>query len=490
MTDQTTGILSFGAYLPLRRLQRAAIYDANKWFAPGLRGLARGERTVANWDEDAITMAVEAARDALIGIDRAGLGAVSLASTTLPFADRLNAGIVKEALGLADGIAALDIAGSQRAGTSALIQALHAAGPGRAPQLCLASDLRKSRPASEGELMQGDGAAAIVVGSGNLIARFLGSHSVTIDFIDHYRASGVDFDYAWESRWIREEGYLKIAAEGLKDALAKFGMAGKDIAHCAIAICAAKAGEAIAKKAGLAPETLIDPMVAQVGDTGVGHSSLLLAAALEKAKPGEKILVLDFGQGIDVLLFEATAALADRPARPGVAGALTRGVADENYMRYLFHRGLLPLERGARAEFDQKQPASTLYRNRKAVLGLIGGRCTRTGSVQFPKSEISINPNDHAVGTQEDYPLADRPALILTCTADTLTYTPDPPNYYGAVDFEGGGRITVEFADVDGTDIDVGQPMRMVFRIKAVDELRHFNRYFWKAAPAANHSGA
>ena len=119
-----TGILSFGAYVPRKRLQRAAIYAANAWFAPGLRGLAKGERAVGDWDEDAITMAVEAARDTLTGVDRAAVGSLSLASTSLPYVDRLNSGVVKEALNLPDAVAALDVTGSQRAGTSALIQAL------------------------------------------------------------------------------------------------------------------------------------------------------------------------------------------------------------------------------------------------------------------------------------------------------------------------------------------------------------------------------
>ena len=88
----TIGILGFGAYIPRHRLQRAAIHATNKWFAGGLKGLARGERAVAGWDEDPITMSVQAARDALHGFDRARVSSVSLASTTLPFADRSNAG--------------------------------------------------------------------------------------------------------------------------------------------------------------------------------------------------------------------------------------------------------------------------------------------------------------------------------------------------------------------------------------------------------------
>ncbi len=483
MTDPNIGILAYGAYVPQRRLERSAIYAANQWFAPDLRGLAKGVKATASWDEDAITMAVEAGRDALTGIERAVVGSVSLASTTLPFADRLNSGIVKEALTLPDTSGASDATGSQRCGASALIQALNAAGPGRKPQLCIASDLRKAAPASGDELMIGDGAAAMLVGHGEPIARFLGSHSVTIDFVDHFRSAGVDFDYGWEARWIKDEGHTKIGGGALSAALEMHGLAGSDIAHCAIAITARGSGAALAKKAGIAPEAVIDPLVGEIGDTGAAHSSLMLAAALERAKPGEKILLLDFGQGADVLLFEAAEALGKLPARTGVAGSVARGRPVENYMRYLFHRNILPLERGARAELDQKQPSTTLYRARKGVLGLVGGRCTKTGTVQFPKSPISVNPNDHAAHTQEDYPLAEVPAKVVTYTADKLTYSPDPPAYYGAVDFEGGGRLTCEFTDLEGAEVEVGCPMKMVFRIKAVDELRHNQRYFWKAAP-------
>ena len=132
------GITGFGAYIPRRRLQRAAVVEANKWANPGVASLARGERSMANWDEDSVTLAVEAARDCLAGADRSTIGHISLASTTLPFTDRQNAGIVATALSLPAGIGALDVGGSQRAGTSALIGALEAEGvfarmPGVAP---------------------------------------------------------------------------------------------------------------------------------------------------------------------------------------------------------------------------------------------------------------------------------------------------------------------------------------------------------------------
>jgi 3-hydroxy-3-methylglutaryl CoA synthase len=476
-----TGILSFGAYIPRKRLQRAAIHATNKWFAGGLGGLAKGEKAIANWDEDTITMAVEAARDALEGVDRATVGTVTLASTTHPFADRSNAGVVKEALTLADATAVGDHNGSMRAGTSALIQALAAAKGGAAPTLAIASELRLSKPASEAEMVQGDAAAALLVGQGEVVARFLGSHSTSIDFVDHFRATGEDFDYTWESRWIRDEGYTALTVAAVKEGLAKLGVAPGDVARFIMPITLKGVADGIAKKAGIKPEAVADTLGATVGDSGVAHPLLLLVAALENAAAGDRIVVTGFGQGVDVLVFEATGKALS--PRRGVAGSLARRAADENYARWLFHRGNLALDRGMRAEIDEKQPGTTLYRNRKAVLGLVGGRCTKTGTVQFPKSDISVNPNDHAAHTQEDYPLAEKRARIVTYTADSLTYSPAPPSYYGLIDFEGGGRMMAEITDCDASEVEVGRELTMMFRIKAFDERRDFIKYFWKAIP-------
>lgn len=475
----TFGILDFGAYVPRRRLQRSAIHAANGWFAGGLKGLAKGERAAANWDEDPITMAVEAARIALGTRDRAAIAAVTLASTTHPFADRQNAGVVKEALNLADGVATSDFAGGLRAGASSLLSALLQ--PGRTT-LVTAAENRRALPASENEMLFGDAAAAMLVGEGDAVARMIGHHSVSTDFVDHFRSSDAETDYGWESRWVRDEGYAGIGVGALVAALEKLDIAGADIDHLIVPVTLRGVPELFARRAGIAAEALADPMGATVGDSGAAHPLLLLAAVLERAAPGQKIVLIGYGQGVEVLVFETTDALCT--AQTGrVAATLDRRVAETNYLRHLSFTGALRYERGMRAEQDQKTALTALYRNRRTVLGLVGGRCSRTGTVQFPRSDISVNQNERAVGTQEDYPLADVPARILTFTADSLTFSPDPPGRYGMIEFEGGGRMMAEFVDADPDDIAVGRPMRMVFRIKAVDELRDFKRYFWKAVP-------
>lgn len=472
-----SGILSYGLYIPRRRLQRASIHDINRWFAPGLAGMAKGEKAIGNWDEDPVTMAVEAGRYCMDGFDRKAIASLSLASTTLPFADRSNAGIVKEALNLSDNVSSHDRTGSLRAATGLLMQSLQ----GDNMDLCLAADRRKSKVASIEEMNYGDAAAGFLTGAGNVIAKYLGGCSKTIDFVDHYREMGADFDYAWEARFARDEGYQKILGSTIVDALGELDISGEEIDHAVIAVPVKGVPQKLAKAAGIAPDAVADIAMTTIGDTGVTHPLLMLAMTLQNAKPGEKVLLASFGQGADVLVFETTEQLQTVNERQ--AKYLQSGLADSNYARYLFHRGMLDIDKGMRAELDEKQPGTSLSRDRKTVLGLIGGRCSQTGVVQFPKTELAVNTESRLSGTLEDYPLADREAKVLSFTADRLAYSPDPPGYYGMIDFEGGGRMTAEFADIEEGEVEVGTQMRMVFRIKAFDELRGFRKYFWKAIP-------
>ena len=135
------GIVAYGAYVPRLRLNRQAVYDANKWFAAGLRGLAKGERSMANWDEDSITMAVEASRDCLTSHKPEDVRNIYFASTTHPFKDRQNAGVIGTALNVEQNLSATDVGGSLKAGTSALIAGLNASKDG-APSLVAAADKR------------------------------------------------------------------------------------------------------------------------------------------------------------------------------------------------------------------------------------------------------------------------------------------------------------------------------------------------------------
>jgi 3-hydroxy-3-methylglutaryl CoA synthase len=482
------GITAYGAYVPRRRLQRKAVAQANAWFAPNLVGGAKGERAMANWDEDAVTMAFEAGRDCLPASDpvkdRAHVDAVYFASTTLPFSDRQNAGIVAGALSLAQNISSIDLSSSQRAGTSGLIAALDAVKAGRAKApLFVVSDKRTARAASAQELAYGDAAAAFTLGSENVIAEFLGSHTLTLDFVDHFRGEGEDFDYGWEERWIRDEGYSKIVPGVVKTLLEKLKVAPGDIAHLILPCPFAKLDQTLAKQCGIDPAKVRDNLAANVGDSGAAHAPLMLAHALETAKPGEKILVVQFAQGADALLFQVTPRIAELPKRNGVSGSLARRKEETNYLKFLGFNGLIELEKGMRAEIDKRTALTVLYRKSDMLTSLSGGKCRVCGTAQFPFSRICVNPNCKAVDSQDPCGFSEQQGTVLSWSADFLTYSMDPPSHYGMITFAGGGRLMADITDVEQGQIDTGAKVRMAFRIKDFDPKRGFVRYFWKAVP-------
>ncbi|MDR3500090.1 MAG: 3-oxoacyl-[acyl-carrier-protein] synthase III C-terminal domain-containing protein [Parvibaculum sp.] len=490
MAQQSIGLTGFGGYIPRLRLQRKSIAQANAWVAPNFLGKGKGERSMANWDEDAITMAVEAARD-LLGPDddRSYVDALYFGSTTMAFKDRLNAGIIAAALTLEETVRAVDVASTQRAGTTALMQALSAVKAGEAKHaLVLASDHRKTRAVSAQELDFGDGAAAVSVGTENVIAKYLGGASLTVDFVDHFRGDTEEFDYNWEERWIRDEGFTKIVPRAVKAALANAGVKPEEIKHFVLpCIFGDKFVQQLAKKSGIAPETARDTLAANCGETGAAHSLVMLVHTLQKeAKPGDKIVLLHFAGGCDAMVFEATDKLASQAGKRGIAGSLANRQEETNYMKFLTFNGLVEWEKGMRAEQDKKTALSTLYRNEAMIMGLVGGRCTETGVIQFPRSRISVNPNNHTVDTQEPYKFAEKKAKILSWSADFLSFSMNPPNHYGMVVFDEGGRIMMDFTDVEQGTVDSGMEVRLVFRIKDFDEKRGFRRYFWKAVPIAS----
>jgi len=470
--------------VPPRRLQRAAVVDANAWFAPALKSLGRGERAIANWDEDAITMAVEAVRDALSGAQRDAMAGLFLASTSLPFADRQNAGVVAEALQLGRQVRTLDVAGSQRAGSSALITALQTAAGGGGPVLVVAAEKRSARAASALELTSGDGAAAVLVARGDGVARLLGVATDSVDFVDHYREQQQRFDYSWEERWIRDEGYLEIAPVVIRRALQTAGVEPEKVDHFCFPAAAKRVADTLAHKVGLRAGSVRDNLQQGCGEVGAAHPLLLLVHALEHAAPGDVVVATGFGQGCDALVVEATGELGrTRPVR-GIAGHLACRRADSNYQRYLSINDLLTIDQGLRAEVDKQTGLTTLYRNKEMLLGMIGGRCRACGTPQYPKSGVCVNPDCHAVDSQDDCPFSEQGARLNSFTADRLTYCPDPPAYYGMVQFDQGGRAMMDLADVNpALELVVGQRMRMVFRVKDYDRARGFRRYFWKATP-------
>jgi 3-hydroxy-3-methylglutaryl CoA synthase len=472
------GIKSFGAYLPARRMSRAAIAEAHAWAFPSLKSLGKGERTLCGWDEDVITMAVEAGRDCLRGMQPSAISTLDLASTTAPYADLQNAVIAGFALRLNRDTASADHSGSTRAGLAALARACNAALEGE--RLLIAADKRSAKPGSAQEFMYGSGAGSLLVAQGqDLIARFLGSEAVSVPFVDHFRHEGEKFDYFWEERWIRDEGVSKIVPPAIATLLKRLGVGPDRVKHFGLAGGPVGSDKLVAKALSIAPESILPDLQGQVGDTGAAQSFLLLIEALERAKPGDVIVIASFAQGCEVVAFEMVQSATGK--RHGLAGSLLRRISETSYLKMLSYEGHLELDWGMRAEADQKTPLTQFYRSADQILGFVGGKCENCQAVQFPRLPGCVNCG--ALNSQTPYPLADEPGQVATFTADWLQYSPSPPLYVGLVQFDIGARILMEMVDVGPAGIDVGTRLEMRLRIKERDRLRHYDRYFWKASP-------
>ena len=475
------GITGFGVYLPRLRLRKSVIADANGWFDASLKALAIGERTMCNWDEDAITMAAEAGRDCLGGASGSDISGLLFASTSMPFIQRQNSVVVAEALGLPASIRTMDLTGSTRAGTSGILAAIDMANSSNNDVMIVASERRKSRCGSHQEMTYGDGAIALQLGKQGVIAEVIATHSSAIDFVDQYRSDGFEFDVTWEERWIRDEGYHKLVPDAVSAVLARAGIGSSDVSFFALPCLQQKTAKSTARKAGIDQEALINNLIDKCGNTGSAQSLLLMASALDQAEPGDVVLAVGFGQGCDAILLRCTEQIEQYRSDLKVSRQLARGRPETNYFRYQSFNNLCKQDLGKRSEVDKVTYMSALYRNRKLLNGFVGGKCENCNTVQIPKSVYCVNPECKAFSSQVDYSLANSRGKVVTWTADSLTFDFSPPAYFGLVEFEEGGRIMMDFTEVEPESFDSGTSVSMHFRIRQIDERRGFRRYFWKA---------
>lgn len=466
-------VVRLGAYLPLLRLDRKAAAAALRW--SGLGGPREGLRAVAGWDEDAVTLALEAARAALGNALPADL---IFASTSAPFFERAQAPILIEALALSATTRSLDVAGSRRAGVSALLYALNSSGD----TLISAGECRPTAPGSAAQLGYGDGGAAVLVGDTGF-ARFLGCASLSHDLVDIYASREHPTPYAAEERFVRDVCVAEVLIPTIRNACTNAGIEPAKIAYAAVVEPVAGAYKAVAAKLGMTAPNLAADLSVAAGDLGAAHGLFALALAFAKAKPGDIVLLAGFGSGCDALLFET---VGEIPGAADAAASLRSGFAFADYIRFLSLTDSLSLDWGMRAEFEQKAQATVIQRYGRDMMGFIGGRDLH-GNVQFPKSRIPVNPAAKGPEPLTDVRLADEIGKIVSITADRLNYSPDPPFNFGLVQFGNGARVMMEFTDEGSVPFTVGQAVGMRFRIKSFDHKRGFRTYFWKAAPFERH---
>ncbi|HKE74362.1 MAG TPA: OB-fold domain-containing protein [Acidimicrobiales bacterium] len=449
------GILSYGAYLPFRRLDRAGIRPV-----AGTGG-GTGTRTVAGYDEDTTTLGVAAARPALAAAP-GGVRPASLwfATVAPAYADKTNATAVHAALHLDAAAPAFDACGAVRSAVGTLRAGLAAASAGEGPALVVAADVRTGLPGSADEAAGGDAGAALLVGSadeGPLAAEVVGWGSATEEFLDRWRTPGDTRSRQWEERF-GEQAYAALGARAWDDALKDAGVLGEQVDRVVVAAAHARAGASLAKRLGVT-DRVAPGLEATVGFAGAAHPALALAAALDEAGPGETVALVVLADGADVVLLRTTEALAAaRPARSVAAQVAAGGPIA--YGTFLAWRGQLAVEPPRRPE-PARPSATAAARSREWKYALV---------------DAEAGPRADATGT------------IATFTIDRLAYSPSPPVVFAVVDLDGGaGRLPVELTDVDAADVAIGDRVEMTFRRLFTADGIH--NYFWKARPVRGEGG-
>jgi 3-hydroxy-3-methylglutaryl CoA synthase/uncharacterized OB-fold protein len=464
------GIVSYGSYIPYRRLKRAAI--AAMLGVPA----ARGERAVASFDEDSGSMAVEALRDALKSAPGAVPGILLFATTTPPYAEKLNAAIVGAATQMPAEIRAADLTGSTRAGLSALLQAADAAQGGGYAAVTMA-DARLGAPEGKLEQQSGDGAAAFILGNQGVLAEIEASASFTREFLDNWRGPAERFAHSWEERFALTQAYAPLFQKAVSTVLEKAGVKPGDLARVILDAPNPRAAEEFARAAKIEPVKIADTFALTVGQAGAAHPGLMLTAALPSCKPGDRILLAGVADGADAILLRVTpAAAAFRPTHS--VGRMVESKGDVTYANYLKWREILPTEPPRRPDPD-RPAAPPMLRAQKWKFGLIGSKCTACGTPQLPPQRVCVKCR--ARDKMEPYPFADRVGRIATYAFDRLAYSLNPPVVNVVVDFDGGGRFLCEMTDCEPDRVAIGDEVEMTFRRLFTADGIH--NYFWKARP-------
>lgn len=471
------GIVSYGAYIPKYRLNRDLI--ARAWGS----GSMGGEKAVASYDEDALTMAVDAAFDCLGHIDPKNIDGIYFASTTSPYKEKQAASLIATVIDMRRDILAADFSDSMRAGTNALQAGINAINSQSAKQVLITSaDCRLGPSQSDFEQILGDGAAALLLGESETIAEVTGTYSLSDEFIDNWRMAEDKYVKSWEDRFANIYGYAFAVQSVVSGIFKKYNQAPANFSKLVLYGPNGRQQVDMAKKLGFDPKTqLVDSLFGKVGNTGAALVPMMLVTALEKATSGEKILVVSYGDGAQAFILETNQNIEKSSDRLGIQGYLTSRSMLSNYEKYVQFRSLMETEE-ARV-FPSPSSVPLFWRDRKSFYSFHGSKCKKCGMIQHPVQRVcyGCQSKDHF----EEVKLA-RKGKIFTYAEDYLAGVPVLPQISASVDLEDGARVFLRLTESEAQNPSdppqkVGMEVEIAFR--KLHDTSGFRNYYWKARP-------
>lgn len=465
-------IKSTGAYIPFYRLKREEI--ASAWGVPG-----KGEKAIANFDEDSISLAVEAGRDCLKGIDRQTIDGLYFASTTPPYEEKQCAVTIAAALDLRKDVFTADFTDSLRAGTNALRAALDAVKAGSAKNmLIVAADCRVGNPASDFEQNFGDGAAALLISeTGDIVVE--SNYAYNNEIVDQWRTDKQEFTRAWEDRFVVTKGYLDTIKEATTAFLKQMNLKVADFNKVILSAADARRHQEGCRTLKLDPKGQVqNPMFDTVGNTGVAFALMLLVAAIDEAKANDRLFLINHGDGCDLFTFQVREKPAFNEGRRGISGHLNSKRYLGKYEDYLRIRKIMNVE-GSRRRPPAVSSAVAVQRDRNMIYRLHAHECTNCGRSFFPPQRICLYCK--AKDQYREIPLSEEKGTLYTFCKDMLAQSLDPPVIISVVNLDKGLRFYGQMTDRDPDKVELDMRLELTFR--KISEAEGFYNYFWKCRP-------
>jgi len=339
------GITGYGVCVPIYRIKTSEI--AGVWGEEPERiegGLGIKEKAVAGVDEDAATLAVEAAKNAISrsGVNPKDIGAVYVGSESHPYAVKPTATIVSEAIGATPNLTAADLEFACKAGTAGIQMAMGMVSSGMIDYgMAVGADTAQGRPGDALEYSAGSGAAAYIIGKDDeSIAIIEDTFSFTTDTPDFWRRQGAKYP-SHGARFTGAPAYFKHILGATNGILEKTKTKITDYDYVIFHQPNAKFPLQAGKKLGVEKEKMMQGLMTPViGNTYSGATMLGLASVLDVAKPGERILATSFGSGAgsDSFILRVTDKIDEKRNKAPV----TKDYVDKkkyiNYSTYIKYR--------------------------------------------------------------------------------------------------------------------------------------------------------
>ncbi len=339
-TGRQVGIIGYGAYVPMYRLQASEINRV--W---GGSGAPVEEKSVVALDEDTITISVEAAKQAVkrANINPSEIGAVFVGTESKPYAVKPSGTIVAEAIGATPNVSTADYEFACKAGTEAMQTCIGMVGSGMYKYaMAIGADTAQGKPNDALEYTASCGGAAFIFAyrSADTIAFIEASYSFVTDTPDFWRRAKEMYP-RHGNRFTGEPAYFKHIEGAGKALLEETGYKAEDFKWAVFHQPNAKFPINAARTLGFSMDQIEPGLLSpKIGNTYAGSTPVGLAATLDIAQPGDRIFAVSYGSGSgsDAFIITVQDAITDKRGGPKLSSFIEHKKYVD-YATYLRHRG-------------------------------------------------------------------------------------------------------------------------------------------------------